>query len=303
VSGSALGDLVRAWTALAVPDDPELRAQIAAMLGLARIERAVARVEESRPPDPVPKPPRPPSDTPEWDAAAVPVDAFVTALQRPDDRARGEEMLGGPALSMQRGDLPAPLQKLPLIHQRWERALLAALVAVAEPTDEPDLRKLIALLARSRPVSEIPYRAASSVRQGARIYLDRSRAMEPFAEDQAQVAAALASVAGADKISVHEFEFLPSADAVVDDSSPAVPATAPVVVVSDFGLLLVPGRGPVASPWEWKRWADRLRQAGCKRIAGLLPVVESRWPAALRASLDLLYWDVTASVRTIRSRR
>jgi hypothetical protein len=230
------------------------------------------------------------------------VEMLITALARPDDGERRNEVLRGPSLEMQWGELPEPPAKPSLFTPRWERALLSALVALKMPTTEPDLRELVRLLAMNRPIAEIPFRHSSSLRQGVSIFLDRGRAMEPFTDDQAQFAASMLRVAGGDRVAVNEFEFLPRLGAKEDDLNPAVPFTAPVLVISDFGLIPVAGRGMSASIFEWRQWANRLRDSGCARVVGLLPVPETRWPRELRRALDLLCWDVTASVRGIRSR-
>ena len=283
-------------------NEPEIRAQVAAMLGLERREapNGSDRKREESPAAPTP-PRQVASDRPSESRA--PVEMLITTLARPDDPARGEEILKGPSLAKESGTLPTLPAKLALFNPRWERALLSALASVQEPISEPDLGELVRLLATNRPIAEIPLRSGSSLRQGVRVFLDRGRAMEPFTDDQAQFTAAMFRVAGGDRVAVQEFEFLPGPESDEEKMNPAVSVSAPVIVVSDFGLLPVPARGRSASIPEWRAWADELRLSGCTRVVGLIPVGERRWPRELRRALDLLYWDVTASVRTIRLRR
>jgi hypothetical protein len=292
---------VRAWAELNVPQEPGIRSQIAELLGLERREKLSASAENRVEPPPPPKGQRQMEQT-EAAESRAPIDMLITTLERPDDQKERDELLRGPSLQRHSGELPPAPAKLPLFNPRWERALLSALAGVEEPTTEPDLGELIRRLATNRPIAEIPFRFGSSLRQGVRLFLDRGRAMEPFTDDQAQFATAMLRVTGADRVAVHEFEFLPE-QTEEDGTNPATSFSAPVIVVSDFGLLPVPGRGRSASVLEWRAWVEGLRQSGCARVIGLLPVVERRWPRELRRALDLLYWDITASVRTIRPRR
>jgi hypothetical protein len=285
-SSSALGDLLRAWHTLQVsPDESKLRNQIATLLQLER-RPAVSAGEPGPIPPSVPTTMPPPIQVP----PPVPsnrIDFYVITLPTQGTSPPPELNRATPLPRI--AELEPPPVKPPLLNPRWERSLLTNLIAQPDLTAEPDLAKLIADLCELRPVADIPRQKTRSVRLGVEIWLDRSITMHPFLEDQTQLVRALSGVAGEARLSVTQFTALPTLSA-----SPA-----PVVVVSDFGLLPVDGRGYTATLDEWTSYAVEARELGAARVIGVTPVPRRLWPASLVRAMDLLFWDVTSNERSI----
>lgn len=285
-SGSALGDMLRAWHTLQVgPEDSALRDQIAGLLQLE--PRPTVSAPKQGTIEPPPLPVAPPSAQSTQPLSSDRVDFYVITLLAQDAAPPSELSRATPLPRL--AELAQPPEKPPLLNPRWERSLLTNLIAQSYLTAEPDLPQLIADLCELRPIAEIPRQKTRSVRLGAEVWLDRSIAMHPFLEDQSQLVRALAEVAGEARLSVREFTALPPLNAL----------PAPVVVVSDFGLLRVDGRSYTATLDEWTAYAVEARELGAARVIGVIPVPRRFWPAPLIRAMDLLFWDVTSNERSI----
>ena len=256
---SHLGDLIRAWKELGVPEeDAALRQEIASMLHLERRAEAapVAKervVEEPAVAQQVPaKPPTPQQVGERVEFYVVPLTEGVST-----------EMPGVLAVpSLPRGsELPAGPTKPGLLNPRWERSLLSALISQTETTMEIELEPLLRDLCSLRPVTSIPRRTAPTVRHGAQIWLDRTAVMAPLLDDQSQFVRAIRRVAGEERVAVRDFTTVPIVTA----------GSAPFLIVSDFGLLPVQGRGGSTTLGQWERIAEAAREAGVPRVIGITP--------------------------------
>jgi len=176
------------------------------------------------------------------------------------------------------------------------------LLSIPAQTSEVDIAAVVREMSEGREIETIPLKEAPSMRSGVECRLDSGGTMEPLLEDQAHIVRVLRLVVGADRISLRSFRSIPRSED--DDASDPgfLPADAPLLIVSDFGLLQRRGRADWAMLDEWLDYCERQRRSGRRRIVGLLPVPARLWPASLLRTMALVYWDRTTSIRSVRGR-
>jgi hypothetical protein len=296
----AAADLIRAWRVLGADSDAE-RTAIAALLGFVR--RSAARFDAG-PQTAVPAAER------SGGAISMPLpEAAVTAEARREILAREigaregpsqYEILGSETMETVSSSLPPMPRKRPLLEARWERGIFKALLAATVETRDVDTARILDAIARGERIVRMPWRREKSVSPGVRCFLDVGAGMQPFAADQAQLVGGLRLLFGDDRVTVGYFETLPdAADArFEEDTDKAASPVSPVLVVSDFGAVSVPGRR-WALPEEWLEYIQRVRQSGASGVFALTPFGRTRLPRPLRGELVAVEWDRTTSVRSV----
>lgn len=212
----------------------------------------------------------------------------------------------GPLAPGGRGALPVPLPHAvhpfpPLIPDHRARSVLGAVVGRRVANGPVDVERLVADVARGRPVQDIPRRQRLSTAVGVQVLVDRGPAMAPFRSDVDDVVGRVVRLLPDDTCVVVEFEGSPldRVLAITDGEEghvPYAPAFLPapgstVLVLCELGIGR-PATGPrSARPTEWLRLHEEVAQRGCRTVF-LVPYGPARWPAALRAAgATVLWWD------------
>lgn len=295
----AVADLIRAWKLLGA-EDPAVRARIAGLLGFAPRIRS-----EAATPGPLPPgfpggqlPPFPPP--PDQPVRSESRSEILVRETVPRETVQESDALGVEGMETVAGTLPPFPHKASLLSPRWQRGIFSALLSVSLETGEVDTGTLIDEVSRGERLKRIPWRSVPSLSLGVRCFLDTGPGMQPFLDDQAQLVAALRLILRDDCVSVGYFESLPDEPDVrfQPGTERAASPFAPVLVVSDFGVIHSPGRR-WALPQEWLDYFRRERQRGAAGIFAMSPFGRARLPKTLRGQVVLLEWDRGTSVRTV----
>lgn len=296
---SRFGDLVAAWKHLGA-EDAEARARIASLLGFERrssVSSPVVPPSEKPITDretkvPLPNPEERPSEEVRRD--------ILTSVISYHAAASDSEILGSDAMEPASTTLLPLPPKEPLFRRSWQRGILSSLLQVPFELPEPDTDALFDDLSQGRRIDRLQWRTAPSLSLGVRCFLDAGPAMHPLLEDQRQLLASLRLLFGRERVSVARFETLPDGEDVQFEKGieNAASPRAPVLVVSDFGVMKVPGRR-WALPGEWVEYIRRERLRGAMGVYGLAPLTRARLPKMLQSEMAFLEWDRFTSVRSV----
>ena len=192
----------------------------------------------------------------------------------------------------------------PLFPARTSRAILSGALATPSATGPLHLARVVELLSRAQPVLEIPRLSIPTLARGVQLLIDCGEAMQPFAADQAVLRTTLASVVGRDRTEALYFDSSPlwGAGTGPKDEWPEYQTPAPgtpVVALTDLAIAQPLGSAPLASPGDWREFAEILARGGCPLLA-LVPYPPQRWPAGLSKCMTVVQWDRATTASVIR---
>jgi hypothetical protein len=198
-----------------------------------------------------------------------------------------------------------PRRPADLLAPERQRAVLGALCSSRRADGEIDVDAVVGRIAAGEAVPDIPRRLVLTTRLGVRLLVDIGAGMTPFARDAERLVAQAEQLVGSDALERLSFEGSPLGPRGVgngpawdwqpySDLKP-LPLGRPVLAVTDLGL---GGRTPAPSTAveSWRDLAATVRAAG-SRLVLLVPYPQARWPRALRASVAIVRWDRTTSIR------
>jgi len=310
-----LGDLVQTLVKLPTGDQAELdrmarclRFEAGALAVATPDYRPTLRPRPS--PEPLPSPatnpampsaPEPPIPLPDeilridiaklpgtWDAESIPI-------LPPEIACRAPLELDAPR--------PPPVPRWPLFPPRTARGLLGAAVMRPAADGDPDLARLIQAIILKRPVRILPRLPRPSARSGCQLLLDFSDALAPWWEDLRALIGQFHALLGEAACPVYEFtgdprDALHWTEAAGEEAWRAVP-NQPLVLVTDFGLIRIPGGEPRPSLAIWCRFAEHCRRKGVPVVA-ITPLRRERCPHALGQAMALVHWNPTTRAADIK---
>ncbi|MEU5400636.1 hypothetical protein ABZ348_15255 [Streptomyces sp. NPDC005963] len=314
-----IGDVVRA---LEVARSEDEQIEVLRVLGFTTAAGTFVDDDE---PDPAPPPQiDPPSEDggraphrpdhdptdPEPDPDEEPADPSTTLAELP---------LLRPLRTETTGPVPDPIERLapptnertvrphlPLLVPHWTSAIIRA--ALTQPVDEGpiDIDALIEMLARGRPVIQLPRRPVRTLRYGVQVLVDRGSCMQPFRRDQNHLVAQIRSVVGRELVDVGYFSDAPQRGTGPGSRWTRTDYTAPtggqrILLLSDLGLGGPPYVHGRSTPEEWEEFIALVTRAGCQPVA-LTPYPPTRWPFWMTALLPLVSWDRTTTTGQISAR-
>lgn len=197
---------------------------------------------------------------------------------------------------------PPPLQ--PLLSPPTAPRLLEALVATDAKDGDIDVDLVVAALATRRRIVTLPRESRPSLLRGVQVLTDVSVAMAPYFEDADEVRSVLRASVGAARVTELNFDGTPTAGAGTGSVwswgpyQPPSPGT-PVVALTELGLAAVPGRFATEMHDSWIDLSSTLARRGSPLIV-LTPFQQSRWPARLVDTVEIVHWDRTCSVSVAR---
>jgi hypothetical protein len=181
-----------------------------------------------------------------------------------------------------------------LFEPGWIRSIITGLLATSRE-GKVDLDRLLEQLARHEALERLPRLPWPTLRRGARVLVDVSQAMTPFAEDQRWLLGQIRRIAGHERTHVQRFIGCPArgvASGLEERTLPwdPSPTGTPVLLLTDLGAnrWAFPLEG--ASEQEWIDFALGVRRAGCPLIA-LTPQAPDRFSPRLRNALLITGWD------------
>lgn len=189
---------------------------------------------------------------------------------------------------------------LPLFEPKWQRAIVTQLASISLPVGELDIPQVIQLIARGRPLTEVPRRPVATVAKGLRLLIDQGESMEPYRLDVAELVRSFRRTIGAARVSAHGYRGLPEWGCHAGLEPIAFrppPSGVPVVVIGDLGL---PPRAAAAmypTQAEWCSFLQRLER-GSHHCRVVVPRDVGELPASLRRHGRLVPWGR----RTLASR-
>jgi hypothetical protein len=291
-SGSPFGDFLRAVHALDASMDAGAREALAALFEL--------EVRPAGPPTPtgglsivppvVPPPVVPPPPIPEHPPSPTPIPATARALEVTDSER--PVWVRSASVLFTRSPRRVP-PKPSLLEPHWTRAILTTALSTPGEAGDIDVDRLVDDVASGRPVRALPLLRAATLARGVYCWIDRSPSLQPFVEDQIQIAAQLRHVVGPSRLTVRTTNGVPprSAEAM---------AGVPHLVLSDLGAVSVAGEPPPDSPDAWADWAEWVGAELGGTVVALVPARVSGYPDRLRRVVRLLPWDRATSVQTVR---
>jgi hypothetical protein len=290
-----LGDLIRAFEALA-PADGQTRDAIAEFLGFEGVVTAPAatiRASTPSPPAAVPPPAAPPA------APAVPLLDRIRRLTPRLAAAQEPASIEPLRLTASTTDGPVPASP-PLLSPLAARFIVNELVSTLRFGPEPDVDRLVTVLAGGDIPDPLPLQEHRTLARGVQVLVDRGEGMEPFAGDQTDLQRLLSLLVGTALMDVRPIHEVP------DEADPSVPWAppppgTPVLVLTDFGLSGRADRDPATLLSAWRRTAMLLASRGSSLIA-LVPYPKERWPAVGDA-IRLVVWDRETTAAGARAAR
>ena len=188
----------------------------------------------------------------------------------------------------------------PLFEPRWTRDIVVNALATSAEVGAYDIDELVTLLARGKPVVEIPRQRAQTLFRGAHVLVDIGEPMEPFAADQEQLVTVIRRVVGEDLVDVRSFRRTPAngcGSGPLWTWSPYQPprTVLPLVLLTDLGIGGSTVSTDRASEQEWLRFFSTVPEE--LPIIVLNPYPPRRWPAALTDRAVILQWDRVTSPR------
>ena len=295
-----ISDLAATMDALGPANDSTLEA-IAGLLGLERAAKPTA----PPPPDPSPAPPAPPPD--EADGGSGPSTAAsarspFTVRELPALAPQGAPQPAQAStepLKLHASILVAQPKPIPLLSPLAARFIVQELVASSRFGPDPDLERLVDGLARREIPQPVPLQEHRTLAFGVQVLVDEGEGMEPFVDDQEGMVDLVRRLVGEAIVDVRRIHEVPDpADPVYPWEPP--PPGMPVLALTDLGLAGRVERGAADLDAAWQIVAAALAVRGSSLIA-LLPYPPARWPASLRACIDLVPWD--RSTTTVRARQ
>jgi hypothetical protein len=298
---SVLADVVRLWACAPTGATPAAGKELALPPGwvqalgrtpvFARSTLSLPRGEISLqvitppPPEP-PQPPKPQGRAPLQASPLVVVSADLQSAeqsqQRIEEQGRQPDLKPEDYGPLVQGREP----RLPLAPKaRWWPALRQFAPRKAGGLD---LRRLVALLAQAKPLTQWPVLQRRGQFRELCVLRDKRKAMVPFDADFAELLAYLRAQPQAARLTVRLCDGLPS----------AIPATADaVLVLSDLGW-----SEPDAGQWpqqRWQDWAWRLTQKGVA-VQAWVPVAAQMLPSSLVRRLDCVPWHAHSRFKPVR---
>jgi hypothetical protein len=314
---NSLADLITALNKLS-PSDEEAVHAIFEMLGI-RLETEISKVEHGKPHEETPKsfarkdeepvqtepaqPSTPPENSTKPDEPSVPSALIHLGKSQVDLPTWFHNPLPLKSTTGSGGSTTHyPLQTL--FVSNWTRALLVSALSTYSNFGPIDVEEIIRLISLYEPVREVPRRPWPTMVQGVQVLIDKSKALEPFYKDQANLKSAVRKVAGSDRTQTMEFVGCPSwgvRSAKSDDWSDYCPPPSgtTVLVITDLGILQNPYITDQAEVRDWLRFAAIIQEAGCSLVA-FVPYPSSRWPKLLQNTMKIVQWDRTTSTSTIQ---
>jgi hypothetical protein len=195
----------------------------------------------------------------------------------------------------------------PLFRRSLSRALLSAAAAAWLDLGEIDILRILQAVLRIEPLTALPRRLVPSLARGLQVLLDAGLAMEPYARDVADLAAAMGRLAGTERVELVWFDACPRRGVIYDDPFATKdwrppPPGVPVLAVSNLGLGPTrTGTWPAAASRDWELVAQRLVQRRSS-LTGVVPFPVERAPRSLRRLARLVQWDRNTGVSTFHTR-
>jgi hypothetical protein len=167
------------------------------------------------------------------------------------------------------------------------------------------VERLVETLARVESIDEMPRLPWPTLRRGAQILIDSSEGMDPFAQDQDDLAGRLRRTVGEDRVELLRFSGCPTRGAGAGPrhtwhAYEPPSAGKPVILLTDLGVAMVPLATDRADAGEWRAFAALIRAAGCP-LAAFVPYPSTRIPMALRRALPVIPWDRRTSIGAVRT--
>jgi hypothetical protein len=308
-AGSAIGDFLRAVAALGAQRDSAARAELAGIFGLEIRPAPIEHPKPKPPQGPVPPAPdhqarlRPGRKPPDGSTSSrhqaatgnpIPASARVVEVV---DRDMPQWLVAATALPSRSPSVTTP--KMSLLEPKWTRAILTTALAAPSYAGEPDEERLVQQIAAGEPVRSIPLRAILTLTRGTYCWVDRSRAMEPFVGDQAQLVSELLNVVGPSRLDVRSIDGAPFRSS---DLLPGIPH----LLLSDLGATIMERDGDLDGgelgdpPEMWASWAEWVARELGARVVALVPRPAPDLPAEVRKVVHVLEWDRRTSVGSVR---
>lgn len=188
-----------------------------------------------------------------------------------------------------------PMPHHPLLSPRSAQAILRTALSRSIDSGDLDIEAVVERVAQWQPIEDLPRKRLRSMRFGVEVLVDRGKAMQPFARDQAEIAGRIRRLVGRELTKVRSFAESPMRGYGNGPShswqpyQPPCPGTK-VLILSDLGI-----GGPALNPHrstgqDWRTFAQLLRQQACEPVA-LVPYPPHRWPTTLTALFPLICWD------------
>jgi hypothetical protein len=197
---------------------------------------------------------------------------------------------------------PQPIESL--FPPDGERMMLTSILLRCARKREIDISRLLQRIANLEVLSKLPLRRRFSARGGVQVLLDKSKRMDPFAQDQNQLVNALYRLLPYERLQVLRCQSWPPDHAgqlLRRRNYRYPPHGTLVLLVSDLGqggALFAPH---VPEPERWVGFARRLATRGCAFLV-LAPVSPDRIDGRLSRYLEIIPWDRRFSVAVVRAR-
>lgn len=176
----------------------------------------------------------------------------------------------------------------PPVPERLLRTAMSMLLRRPRSSDEVAVDEVIDLVAKQRPLLDLPRVSEPSTQQGVTVVADIGRSMFPFLADVDRFVAEILDVVGSPNAEVWW----------VDDDTPLAEGAKaesilengrPVLVISTLGAVRAPGSAP-ESCLRWLGFADHAGGASAD-VVGLVPHRLRAWPRPIARAINFVAWD------------
>ena len=185
-----------------------------------------------------------------------------------------------------------PLERKTLFARGLIRDIVRRTLSTPVRSREPDVARIVAMMARGEPMLRIPRGRRPSLRNGVQVVCDIGDSMAPYVDDQAQLVRFMRDLLGAEFVEEIRSVGVPNLCWGARRKQLYVPprAESPVLILSDLGIGDPPFATTRTSTEEWCEFVRGLRRAG-NPVVAYVPYRRKRWPAAMRGLAEIHHWD------------
>lgn len=191
---------------------------------------------------------------------------------------------------------------VPLLDEKWFRAIMSLILATPTVTSEIDFKRLEARLVKLAPVRELPKIYRNTLQKGVQIMLDVSESMQPFRRDQEELVSALAGLLDKSRLKIFKYELKTAPDKRLVWHPRGVPdlqAETPVLMVTNFHVSNRQRLHRIESHAPLVDFFGELENKKCP-VAALVPLPEELFPKDLKNFAGCSYsWDRDTSPQTV----
>ncbi len=254
--------------------------------------RSKSSLPEIKPSDPIPDP-----IVPSPESVSFELEEYLVDIHKTENMKDGWPEWDEPK------EIPQKMKLLSLIREDWARGIMSEILSV-NTLGPIDLEMAIDILAKAKPLENIPRKRIKKLNGRYQILVDVSENMKMFFRDIWDLVGTIKSVAGSDELDVFLFRGIPPHGLEKENSYEIIPYQLPlpgtlIVIVSNFCIPNSLNTIIEATQGQWVSYLSFLKESGYD-VRAFVPFPPARWPLELKKQLVLVHWNRSTTANTVR---